>query len=328
MKILVTGAGGFVGSFVSKRLVEDGERVIGVTRTLPCKDNISYYDLEGKMEVAVGDLTDSYFIERTLNHYRPNLILHFAAMAIVKQAQENPVLTFRSNICGTWTLLEAVRKCSSVKGFIGMSTDKVYGEGMGKREEDAMNPRHPYPVSKACEDMLIEAYLHTYTLPAIVMRPCNIFGPGDWHPRVVPNTIKNMLSNKPLIIFEGDNRMFRQYIDLDSFYSVIHILIRYWEKMKAFPYDVMNIATGLQPVSTEDVVRLIGSLRSGAKFKVVKRIEAVKEISEQSLDITRLKALFAATDSGPWRQPDEFFKTKLKETVRWYDEHRDYWREK
>ena len=338
MKILVTGASGFVGSFIAKRLIEDGENVIGVTRTFPYKDNISYYGLKGKMDVATGDLTDSYFVERTLNHYQPNLIIHFAAMAIVKQAQENPTLTFKSNIQGTWTLLEATRKCSSVKGFIGMSTDKIYGEGLDKKETDVINPQHPYAVSKACVDMLVRTYLHTYDLPAIVVRPCNIFGPGDWHPRIVPNIIKNMLLRKPLLIFEGDDKMFRQYIDLDTLYFVFGLLIRYWKKMKAFPYAILNIATDHKPISTEAIVKMIGCLHPKAEvdplgegnveFKVVKRAEAVKEISEQSLDITRLKALFAATDSGPWRQPEEFFKTKLKETINWYDEHRDYWEEK
>jgi CDP-glucose 4,6-dehydratase len=161
--VLVTGATGLVGSWLTRRLWEAGADVVCLVRDwVPQSELVRSRVLE-RVKVVRGDVCDRDAIERALGEYEIDTVFHLAAQTIVGIANRNPVSTFESNIRGTWNLLEACRRSPGVRSIVAASSDKAYGEQdqLPYSEDAPLAGRHPYDASKSCADLIAHTYAET-----------------------------------------------------------------------------------------------------------------------------------------------------------------------
>ena len=193
-KAFITGANGFVGSWLTRVLIERGAKV-----SVLLKEEIPGSLLNSekpKLEkVFKGSLVDYRLVEQIFKGEKPDTCFHLAAQAIVGKANQSPLPTFESNIKGTWNILEVARD-KGIGRMVVASSDKAYGEHerLPYREDFSLSALHPYDASKACSDILARTYAHTYNLPLAVTRCSNIYGGGDINfSRIIPDTIRSIL---------------------------------------------------------------------------------------------------------------------------------------
>ena len=234
--VLVTGANGFVGSWVAKALVDRGADVVAIIRDMHPKHQPAYQEeaMAGLAGMVKGDITAYEEVARVFNEYGVELCFHLAAQAIVGAANRAPLSTFDTNIKGTWNVLEAARSTGTLKGLVVASSDKAYGEHeeLPYTEEFPLNGLNPYDASKACADILARAYARTYELPVTVARCANIYGGGDMNfSRIVPDTIRSLLQGREPVI-RSDGKPVRDYMYIEDAVSAYVILAEKIDKAK------------------------------------------------------------------------------------------------
>ena len=201
--VLVTGAQGFLGSWLAERLLDAGARVIALRRDVDPEARFRTDGIEERCTVALAELTDHESIVRVLNEHEVATVFHLAAQTIVGIANRSPLATWEANVRGTYVLLEACRTLGTVRRVVVASSDKAYGEHdqLPYREDLPLEPRFPYDVSKACADLIARCYATTYELPVAVTRLANVYGPGDlnWS-RIVPDTARALARGEPPVI--------------------------------------------------------------------------------------------------------------------------------
>jgi len=311
--VFVTGANGFVGSWLVKTLVEFDTRVIVLI-----KDKISGSLLYDKTvfprlyKVVKGSLTDYARLEKIFKQNKIDVCFHLAAQAIVGKANRSPVPTFRSNIMGTWNLLEAAR-IHNVPRAVVASSDKAYGEHakLPYHENFSLQALHPYDASKACTDILARTYAHTYGLNVAVTRCANIYGPGDMNfSRIIPDTIQAVLKNENPII-RSDGTPVRDYIYIKD---VVNAYLTLAEKVHkpAVSGQAFNFGTGGH-ISVLNLVNKILRLtqKSYLKPEILSKTKIKGEIDKQYLSICKAKRLLG------WK-PHYTLDAGLKETFEWY----------
>ena len=198
--ILVTGAQGFIGSWLVSRLLDEGARVVVLRRDVPAESRFGIEGLEERCDVVLGDLVDYESLVRALNEYEVKAVFHLGAQTIVGTANRSPLSTYETNIRGTYMLLEACRAVGvagdGVERVVVASSDKAYGDHdeLPYSEDFALQPRYPYDVSKAATDMIARSYAVTYGLPVAVTRLANVYGGGDFNfSRIVPDTARALV---------------------------------------------------------------------------------------------------------------------------------------
>ncbi len=220
--VLVTGAQGFVGSWLSERLLDEGARVVALRRDVEPAARFRAEGIEQRCVVAQADLVDYEAMVRVLNEHEVTEVFHLAAQTIVGTANRSPLSTFETNIRGSYVLLEACRAAGVVgrplRSVVVASSDKAYGrhEELPYREDFALQASFPYDVSKACTDMLARTYAVTYDLPVAVTRLANVYGGGDlnWS-RVVPDTARALVAgDRPVVRSDGTPQ--RDYLHVDD----------------------------------------------------------------------------------------------------------------
>ena len=292
MRAFITGMSGFVGAHLAKALVERGAGVTGLQHDIKKTSYLDLLDIKDKVNIVTGDITDLNLLYRVLVDYKVDSVFHLAAQPIVSKAIQYPMYTYKTNIFGTVTLLEACRLVSKTpKAIIVISTDKVYGDKQEAKEEDSLNGLGIYDSSKASMDIISRAYHHQYNLPVVVARACNIYGYDLLNERIVSSSINAILNRKSPIIFEGEDT-YREYIYVGD---VCGAYITLAEKIGQAKGQAYNIGTG-EVISQEDMVLKIVRIwndiyRANVKPKYVKRDNVVKEITKQSLNSTKIKKM-------------------------------------
>jgi CDP-glucose 4,6-dehydratase len=217
-RVLVTGAGGFVGSWLANRLVELDAEVTVIVRDQLGGSNFELLGLPQRVNVVTGSITELALVQRTINEHEVSVCFHLAAQAIVGVAGRSPLSTFDSNIRGTWVLLEACRQSNLIETVVFASSDKAYGTQPVLPYDESMPllGSNPYDASKACADILARSYHGSYGLPVTVARCANIYGGGDLnYSRLVPGTIRSvLLGERPII--RSDGTPLRDYIHVDD----------------------------------------------------------------------------------------------------------------
>jgi CDP-glucose 4,6-dehydratase len=213
--VLVTGAQGFIGSWVAERLLDAGADVLVLDRPLAELSRFRLCGLHERCEAVAADLGDVDSLRAALEDRGVRAVFHLAASAIVGAATSSPLATYEVNVRGTWSLLEACRLAAEPPARIVVaSTDKAYGahDELPYRESHALQPRYPYDASKACADMIARSYAHTFGLPVAVTRFGNVFGGGDFNfSRVIPGTIRALLAGERPVI-RSDGRLERDFL--------------------------------------------------------------------------------------------------------------------
>jgi CDP-glucose 4,6-dehydratase len=205
-KALVTGARGFAGAWLARRLLAEGAKVISLDLPSERPSGLRLLGIDGEVADEEGDLRDGDRVEAVLGRERPEIVFHLAAMPIVGDANRSPVPTFRANIEGTWNVMEACRR-AGVARVVVASSDKAYGphERLPYTEEAALQSVYPYDVSKAAADLIARSYWHTFGLPVAVTRFANIYGGGDLNfSRLIPEAITAVLDGRrPVVRSDG-----------------------------------------------------------------------------------------------------------------------------
>jgi CDP-glucose 4,6-dehydratase len=214
-RVLVTGATGIVGSWLIKELLGQGAFVAALVLDADPQTELFRSGDIHRVAVINGRLEEMADIERAINVYETETVIHLGAQTIVPVAHRNPLGTFEANIRGTYHLLEACRRQQGlVKAIVVASSDKAYGEQphLPYTETMALNAHHPYDVSKACVEQLALAYFHSYGLPVAISRCGNIYGGGDlnWS-RIVPGTIRSLVRGERPVL-RSDGTFLRDYL--------------------------------------------------------------------------------------------------------------------
>ena len=209
-RVLVTGHTGFKGAWLCSWLLADGAQVSGLALE-PETDRPSLYQdlrLRERMQSTLGDIRDFETVRRTVAAFQPTVVLHLAAEALVRRAYADPLATFATNVMGTAHVLEAARRCDSVRALVCVTTDKVYENherAQGYCETDALGGKDPYSASKAAAEMVAGAYLQTLMpgdrLKMATARGGNVLGGGDWaQDRIVPDLVRAAVAGEPLTL--------------------------------------------------------------------------------------------------------------------------------
>ena len=314
MKLLVTGAAGFIGSaFVRARLGRaDGTRILAL-------DCLTYAgNLESLAPVAQSpafefertDIRDAPAVRAAFRRFRPDVVVHCAAESHVDRSILTPLDSVSTNVQGTAVLLEAARE-HAPRLFLQVSTDEVYGsiDPPGFATEDAaLRPASPYSASKAGADCLALAYGATYSLPVIVSRGSNTYGPYQFPEKLIPLMIANALDGKPLPVY-GDGLHQRTWLHVDDHCRALEALIE-----RGRPGQVYNVS-GRSLLSNLEVVREI--------LRLCARPESLVEFVPDRPGHDRRYALTSAklNDRTGWAPAIEF-KAGLRSTLEWYVENR------
>lgn len=310
---LVTGGGGLVGSWLVRSLVEAGADVVCLIRDwVPQSELVRSHRLDS-VRVVRGDVCDQVALERALGEYEVHTVIHLAAQTIVGIANRNPISTFESNIRGTWALLEACRRSSSVKSIVVASSDKAYGEAkvLPYDESTPLQGLHPYDVSKSCADLITQSYAHTYGLNVAITRCGNFYGGGDlnWN-RIVPGTIRSVMRGERPVI-RSDGTFVRDYFYVEEGARMYMMLAERLAADRSLAGEAFNFSNELQVTVLEIVQRILVTMGSSLTPDV--RNEATNEIPHQYLSAKK------ARERLGWA-PELSLDEGLQRTVAWYRE--------
>ena len=308
MKVLVTGATGILGSWLTQAIVKQGDQVVCLVRDENPDSNFHALGLDRKVITVRGCLENYEDVARSFNEYEIEVAYHLGAQAIVTVGNRDPISTFESNIRGSWNVLEAARRHKPLKRLVFASSDKAYGdlETLPYTEDMPLRGSHPYDASKSCCDILAQSYITTYTLPVAIVRCGNLYGGGDTNfNRIIPGTIQSVLEGDAPII-RSDGSPLRDYLYVQDAVSA------YLALGKSDETGGFNFGTETPTPVKELVQKILVLMRS--KLRPVIKNEAFNEISKQWLSCekarTRLK----------WK-PKYDLKRGLTETIAWYRKH-------
>ncbi|MCC7495668.1 MAG: NAD-dependent epimerase/dehydratase family protein [Fimbriimonadaceae bacterium] len=215
-RVLVTGAGGFVGGQLCAALLREGATVTALLLDQRPQLALDLLGAGSRVNRVAGNLCDEGLLERVLQSYEVDTVFHLAAQALVGVAAKGPVPTLEANIRGTWLLLEACRLVG-IERVVVASSDKAYGPQrvLPYTEDASLAGSGPYDASKVCTDVLTRMYATAFGLPAAVTRCANLYGPGDLHAsRLVPELCRAVLAGRrPQIRSDGSPTRDYLYID-------------------------------------------------------------------------------------------------------------------
>jgi dTDP-glucose 4,6-dehydratase len=314
LRYLITGGAGFIGShFVHALLEKEPDAQIVNLDLLTYAGNLeNIADLKDspRHEFIHGDICDRKLVDRLMS--QSDAVVHFAAESFVDRSIYNAEAFIRTDIYGTFVLLETARKYS-IKKFIHISTDEVYGScpAGAFREEDPLMPTNPYAASKAGADRLAFSFYKTYQLPVVITRSCNNYGPYQYPEKLIPLFITNALQDSRLPIY-GDGKQIRDWIYVQDHCSALLLLLKTGQDG-----EVYNIGAGELYPNLEITQKILMYLQKPSSL-----IEHVTDRPghdrRYSLDSARLRAL-------GW-SPAWSLDQGLQFTVQWYKENGEWWR--
>jgi len=208
-KVFITGHTGFKGSWLCKILIHAGAIVTGYSIDVPTKPSLfELADVESSITHIKGDIRNLETLKKAFEMSKPEIVFHLAAQPLVIESYKNPVYTYETNVIGTVNILECVRKSSTVKSFINITTDKVYKNNeweRGYKEDDILNGFDPYSNSKSCSELVTSSYQKSFfsdnNVRISTARAGNVIGGGDFaENRIIPDCIKAAKENKNIIL--------------------------------------------------------------------------------------------------------------------------------
>ena len=334
MRLLLTGGCGFIGSAVVRHILRTtNDEIVNV-------DKMTYAASVDALENGYGhprhtliraDIADAEAMRQVFAEHRPDAVMHLAAESHVDRSIDGPADFIRTNIVGTFTLLEAARAHFATLDapardkfrFHHVSTDEVFG-ALGETdppfsETTPYDPRSPYSASKAASDHLARAWMHTYGLPVIVSNTTNNYGPWQFPEKLIPLITLNALEGKPLPVY-GTGANTRDWLFVEDHAEALHLVLT-----RGLPGQTYAIGAR-QPRRNIDVVRGICAvldellpLADGPREKLIRFVT-----DRPGHDFRyEIDPSFAENALG-WR-PAHDFAAGLRATVTWYLDHRKWW---
>ena len=327
MTILVTGGAGFIGSnFVLDWLEAAGEPVLNLDALTYAGNlhNLDAIKADPRHMFVHGEIGDRALVERLLADHRPRAVLHFAAESHVDRSIHGPGEFMRTNVMGTFALLEAVRAhwsalpAADKEGFrfLHVSTDEVYGSlapgAPAFTETHPYEPNSPYSASKAASDHLVRAWFHTYGLPVLTTNCSNNYGPYHFPEKLIPLMIVNALAGKALPVY-GDGQQVRDWLYVRDHASAIRTVLGGGRVGETYNIGGWNEKTNLEIVHT--VCALLDELQPDPAGSYRGLIAHVKDRPghdrRYAIDARKIERELG------WR-PAETFETGIRKTVQWY----------
>jgi CDP-glucose 4,6-dehydratase len=310
--VLVTGANGFIGSWLAKRLIEGGARVVVPERARP----FPLEGLAGRCDLIQLDLPDSAAIRHVILEKNCTRVFHLAARTSASEVMDDPYKGFDVNVRGTYSVLEACRLARS-EGLdtraIVASTYHVYGRqpAVPIKEDAPLLPRNPYEASKACADMVARSYAITHDMPVAVTRMANVYGGGDvTFSRLIPSVARSLVEGNPPIV-ESDGTQERDYIHVEDAVDAFLAVDAGLERCDTWGRG-WNIGSGTS-ISIANLVRLFAHVSSRKVQPQIRGVpNADAEPDRQYLDSSAIR-----NELG-W-EPRKSFDDGLAETYAWYE---------
>ncbi len=314
MKIIVTGGAGFMGSnFIKYALKNHPDwQVVNFDKLTYAgnPENLKEAESNPNYKFIKGDIAKATDVEQAIGE-GVDTIINYAAETHVDRSILDPEAFIRTDVLGTYTLLEAVKKFK-VAQYIQISTDEVYGsieEGYFD-EESPFEPSSPYAASKAGGDHLCRAYFKTYNLPVVVTHSCNFYGPNQYPEKLIPLFITNLLENKKIPVY-GRGDQVREWIYTKDHCRAIEMILA-----KGKPGDVFNIGTGQEKQNIEVTKFILAEL--GLDESMIEYVaDRPGHDARYALNCDRLKSL-------GW-SPTLSWEEGMRRTINWYKENREWW---
>ncbi len=260
-----------------------------------------------------GDICDALAVEQTIQEYRIDAVVNYAAETHVDRSIHDPSAFLKTDVFGTYTLLEAVKKYQ-LKKFVQISTDEVFGSiDQGSfTEASPFRPNSPYSASKAGGDLLCRAYVETYKTPVIVTHSCNFYGPYQYPEKLIPLFITNLLEGKKVPLY-GDGKNIREWIHVSDHCRAIDRILH-----AAASGRVYNIGTGNEISNIELTQKILALLGRGE--------DMIERVPDRPGHDRRYAVDYSSlTQDLDWK-PEKSFAAGLRETVQWYRDHEAWWK--
>lgn len=329
--ILVTGGAGFIGSnFILHWLEQEGSRVVNLDKLTYAGNpaNLAGLSDDNRYLFARGDINDADLVSDLLQQHKPAAIVHFAAESHVDRSIHNAQEFIRTNIEGTFRLLQAARQywtgLAEIEKqnfrFLHVSTDEVYGS-LGPTdpaftEKTPFAPNSPYAASKASSDHLVRAFHHTYGMPTLTTNCSNNYGPYQFPEKLIPLMIHNAMAGKPLPVY-GDGLNVRDWLYVKDHCEAIRQVLR-----KGRVGECYNIGGNSEKSNIEvirEICAVLSELKPRAGYESL--ITYVKDRPghdrRYAMDCTKIRSELG------W-MPSESFSSGLRKTVQWYLAHEEW----
>ena len=344
--ILVTGGAGFIGSnFVLSWIQSPGHPVVNLDLLTYAGNpgNLASLDGNPRHVLVRGDINDADLVGSLLREHRPRAVVHFAAESHVDRSIVAPDAFIRTNVHGTFTLLEQAKRFWSALDdadrhafrFLHVSTDEVYGslgpDDPAFSETTPYAPNSPYAASKAASDHLVRAYHHTFGLPVLTTNCSNNYGPFQFPEKLIPLVILNALEGKPLPVY-GDGGNVRDWLYVEDHCSAIRAVLERGRPGETYNIGGSSERKNLDVVNTicdlvdEMAPPLIANTGDGSNRGSVTepRRRLITFVQDRPGHDRRYAIDASKIERELGWQPAERFESGLRRTVRWYLDHRDW----
>ena len=317
MRLLVTGAAGFIGSnFVRYWLARHpDDHVVAFDLLTYAGNRANLEDLEDEIVFVHGDIADGDLAERVVRDEGIDVIVNFAAESHNSLAVLDPARFFRTNVLGTQTLLDVARSVGIAR-FHHVSTCEVYGD-LALDSDDAFDeehpyrPRTPYNASKAGADHAVRAYYETYRLPVTITNCSNNYGPYQFPEKVIPLFVTNALDDQPLPLYASTQNR-REWLHVDDHCRAVELVLE-----RGRDGETYNVGSGVEASVEEIADRILALLGKDASLKTIVPDRPGHD-RRYLLDSAKLRRELG------W-EPTWAFADGLADTVRWYAAHREWW---
>jgi dTDP-glucose 4,6-dehydratase len=312
--LLVTGGAGFIGSnfihYLAARRPDWAIINLDKLTYAGNLENLHGVDHRAQYRFVHGDIADPRVVASLMAEC--DYVVNFAAETHVDRSIHDAGDFIRTDVYGTFVLLEAFRASGRPRRFIQISTDEVYGtiESGSARETDPIAPRNPYSPSKAGADRLAYSYFITYAVPVIVSRASNNYGPRQYPEKVIPLFVTNALEDKPLPLY-GDGLQVRDWLHVEDHCRAIDFLLH-----EGVPGETYNIGGGHELPNLELTRKVLRMLEKPESL-IAHVTDRPGHDRRYSLDTTKLRSLGWA--------PEIPFDEGLRATVDWYRNNPGWW---
>ena len=330
-RVFVTGHTGFKGSWLAAWLTQMGAVVGGFSDCVPTTP--SHFDamnLGAHLEADIrGDIRDREAMIKAMRQFRPDVVFHLAAQALVRKSYEDPALTFEANMMGTLNVLEAVRACPNVQAVVMITSDKCYRNDewvWGYRETDHLGGDDPYSASKGCAEIIAHSYFKSFFAGgpnAATVRAGNVIGGGDWAvDRIVPDCAKAWMERKPVMIRSPHATRPWQHVlePLSGYLQLGAMLLAGKESPKGLPLNAEAFNFGPPSAVNAEVLEVaeaLAGLWPGFRYECDPAAVAGKK------ECTLLKLCCdKALAHLDWRATLDFAET-MRFTAEWYQAYAD-----
>lgn len=312
---LITGGAGFIGSNFIRYILKHhtDSKVINLDKLTYSGnlDNLRDVEKDHRYTFIKGDIADRNLVEDLFNKHKPDILINFAAETHVDRSINQPDDFIKTDIYGTFTLLEVARQ-KGLQLYIQISTDEVYGyiQKGSSTEKYPLMPSNPYSASKAGADRLCYSYFVTYKMPIIITRASNNYGPYQYPEKIIPLFITNLLEDKPLPVY-GDGLQIRDWLFVEDHCEAIAFLTKH-----GIPGEVYNVGGG-NLLSNIKLTKLILSYLKKPESLIKYVQDRPGHDRRYSLSIKKIQKL-------GW-SPKTNFRKAIIDTIEWYKNNTEWW---